>query len=202
MKEEKTSNQHLKTFFDMLLSGSFDPGHYFGGRVNVEPKPKYEQLGDGFELRPIDDGGYSHLYKDDKKVTSHVFRKGGSCIGFKDGYCILIVYSKKRKTKKDPSKYTYGKHVIINEQGKIVLEQEDSFKYPGLPGGNVAKIGDDYYNLLTGECIFSHPRTSINGKTKIILEHSFSFDHYKVKHESGIYSIDKLTCEITKIDEV
>lgn len=204
-EEQFNANNALQDFLSVLHNG----GSYFGGgsiftdlEDSKEEKPKYEQLGDGFELRPIDDGGYSHLYKDDKKITSLIFRKGGMCGGFKDGYCSLILYAKKRKTKKDPSKYTCGEHVLINTCGEIVLENRNSLDDPYHIGGNVGSIKNNYYDLRTGEVIFTCSNSGIRGENYIILEHRFSYDHYDVQKEPGIYKIDKETCKITKIDNI
>lgn len=207
-KKEFNSNKAIQDFLSTLHNGGCS---YFGGgsifadlENSKEEKPKYEQLGDGFELRPIDDDQlkYSHLYKDDKKITSLIFRKGGICSGFKDGYCSLILYAKKRKTKKDPLKYTTAQHVLINTNGEIVLENKNSLDHPYHIGGNVGKIKNNYYDLRTSELIFTCSNSSIVGKNYIILEHRYSFDHYDIQKEPGIYKIDKETCKITKIDNI
>lgn len=127
---------------------------------------------------------------------------GGICSGFKDGYCSLILYAKKRKTKKDPSGYTRGKHVLINTNGEVVLKSEKYLDNPYHIGGNIGKIKDNYYDLRSGESIFTCSNTRIVGEHNIILEHRYSFDYYYVQKEPGIYQINKETCKITKIDNI
>jgi hypothetical protein len=186
----------------------------FGG-LTKEPKKvnPYEDLNDGFELRPIKLSKkesensrivglkYSHLYKDGVKVSDEIFRKGGLCSGFKEGYCELIHYTRTKEPKKNDNGFSFGTHVIVNTEGKVCLSGK-SLDSPYHTGGNVGSVGDYYYNLLTGEKICHRPRTIIVGGEYLYLEHRYNFDYYEVKIPVGVYKLNKITLELTKIDEI
>lgn len=196
----------------MLSNGGLS--RFFGG-LPKEPKPvnPYESLNDGFELRPIEilaEGGqfvldnklkYSHLYKDGVKVSDEIFRKGGICHGFKDGYCNLIHYVLEREHEEKRLGFSSGESVIINTDGKICLTRE-GLDYAYHSGGNVASMGGYYYNLLTGEKIFPKPASVITGGEYLYFEHRYNFDYYEVKIPVGVYKLNKITLELTKIDEI
>lgn len=174
----------------------------------AEGRSIYESLGNGFELRPIvmkdKDGNevenrqkYSHLYRNGVQIGSKIFRKGGAGGDFKDGYCQLIHYTKKRHG------YDFGIHVIINESGDIVLSGTEISSYPHHCGGNLGKLKDCYYNLLTGEPIIEGSSSEhIDGKNYLLVSHKYEWYSKTVKMPLGIYRINKSTCEIEKIDEV
>jgi hypothetical protein len=64
---------------------------------------------------------YSHLYKDGVKVSDEIFRKGGLCSGFKEGYCELIHYTRTKEPKKNDEGFSFGSSAIVNTNGKICL---------------------------------------------------------------------------------
>ena len=63
-------------------------------------------------------------------------------------------------------------------------------------------MGNYYYNLLTGEKIFPKPVSVIAGGEYLYLEHRYNFDYYEVKIPVGVYKLNKITLELTKIDEI
>lgn len=212
-------NKETKQMLDVMELASkmaFNGNLYniFGG-LTKEPKPvnPYESLNDGFELRPIElsekesensrivEMKYSHLYKDGVKVSDDIFRKGGICHGFKEGYCNLILYTRTNEPKKNDSGFSFGTHVIVNTEGKICLSGK-SLDTPYHTGGNVGSVGDYYYNLLTGEKICYRPSSVIMGVECLYLEHRYNFDYYEVKIPVGVYKLNKVTLELTKIDEI
>jgi len=69
-------------------------------------------------------------------------------------------------------------------------------------GGNVASVGNYYYNLLTGEKICYRPSTVIDGEEYLYLDNGYNFDYYEVKLPVGVYKLNKITLELTKIDEI
>ena len=175
----------------------------------VDPYP-YERLGNGYELRPIQilaEGGqvvlenrskYSHLYRNGEQVSDQVFRKGGMGGDFRDGYCSLIHYT--RDSKRDDG-FSFGTHVIINGLGEIVLSGTGISDYPSLCGGHLGKLKDTYYDLRTGEPVLTASSSgAISSKNLIILEHRY--DWYKKSLPLGVYTINKATCEVTKIDDI
>lgn len=199
-----------------LMSGAYLTmfEHIFGGNPkNNIPVNPYESLNDGFELRPIElsekesenskivNMKYSHLYKDGVKVSDDIFREGGLCHGFKDGYCVLINYKRTNEPKKNDNGFSFGSSVIINTEGKICLSGT-GLDYPYHTGGNVGSVGNYYYNLLTGEKICYKPSSVITGKEFIYLEHRYNFDYYEVKVPVGVYKLNKITLELTKIDDI
>ena len=212
-------DKETKQMLDVMTLASemaFNGGIYniFGG-LTKEPKKinPYEDLNDGFELRPIKlskkesensriiELKYSHLYKDGVKVSDEIFRKGGLCSGFKEGYCGLIHYTKTKEPKKNDNGFSFGAHVIVNTEGKICLEGK-SLDSPYHTGGNVGSVGNYYYNLLTGEKICYRPSSVITGVEYLYLDHRYNFDYYEVKIPVGVYKLNKITLELTKIDEI
>lgn len=209
-------NTEKQIDFNDLVSGAYLTmfEHIFGGNPNHEkPINPYESLNDGYELRPIELSDeesknsrivnlkYSHLYKDGVKVSDEIFRKGGSCNGFKDGYCVLIHYTRTNEPKKNDNGFSFGTHVIINTEGKTCLSG-NGLDYPYHTGGNVGSMGNYYYNLLTGEKICYRPSSVITGKEFIYLEHRYDFGYYEVKLPVGVYKLNKITLELIKIDEI
>ncbi len=205
--------QILAAFTQMMA----DPGftNFFGGMIReMDPEAKYpyERLGDGYELRSIElldskgnqlmnESKYSHLYHNGLKVTDLIFRKGGLGGKFNDGYCLLILYVQKSEHTQKGHGFDFGIHVIINELGEIVLKANGSCEYPSHCGGNVGKLKDTYYNLKTGEPILTASSSgAISSKNLIIIEHQY--DWYNKSLPLGVYTINKTTCEITKIDDV
>jgi hypothetical protein len=211
-KETKQMLDVMTLASEMAFNGNLY--NIFGGLVK-EPKKvnPYEDLNDGFELRPIEilaEGGqfvldnknkYSHLYKDGVKVSDEIFRKGGLCHGFRDGYCVLIHYVLEREHEEKRLGFSSGDSVIINTDGKICLSRE-GLDYPYHSGGNVGSVGNYYYNLLTGEKICYRPSSVITGVECLYLEHRYNFDYYEVKIPVGVYKLNKITLELTKIDEI
>ena len=212
-------DKETKQMLDVMTLASemaFNGGIYsiFGG-LTKEPKKvnPYQDLNDGFELRPIEilaEGGqfvldnknkYSHLYKDGVKVSDEIFRKGGLCHGFRDGYCVLIHYVLKREHEEKRLGFSSGDSVIINTDGKICLSRE-GLDYPYHSGGNIGSVGNYYYNLLTGEKICYRPSSVITGVECLYLDYRYNFDYYEVKIPVGVYKLNKITLELTKIDEI
>jgi hypothetical protein len=209
-------NKKIMDIMTLASEIAFGGGYEFlFGGLPREPKKvnPYQDLNDGFELRPIElteeqsknqriaDMKYSHLYKDGVKVSDNIFRKGGICHGFKEGYCSLILYTITNEPKKNDSGFSFGIHVIVNTEGKICLSGK-SLDSPHHSGGNVGSVGDYYYNLLTGEKICYRPSSVITGEEYLYLEHRYNFDYYEVKIPVGVYKLNKITLELTKIDEI
>jgi len=212
---DKETNKEVLDMMKLALEMAFNGGYNIFGGLVKEPKPvnPYESLNNGFELRPIIlskkesensrivNSKYSHLYKDGVKVSDNIFRKGGLCNGFKEGYCGLIHYVRTKKLKKNDEGFSFGNGVIINTEGKICLSK-GGLDYPYHIGGNVGSVGDYYYNLLTGEKICYRPSSVITGGEYLYLEHRYNFDYYEVKIPVGVYKLNKITLELTKIDEI
>ena len=200
----------LRTFAKMAID---NPDIYtiFGGMQQApkEASP-YDDLKHGYELRPIEmkdkkgnsipnDKQYSHLYRDGEQISKEIFRKGGMCNGFKDGYCTLIHYVKEEGKNEDG--FSFGIHVIVDAFGKIVLCGKGITDYPSHVGGNVAHMNDTYYNLLTGEKImYASSSSVINGANAIIVEHRYDWRNDKIP--LGVYRLEKMTCKLEKIDEI
>jgi hypothetical protein len=212
MKED--SLKSIAAFMQIASQPGF--ASIFGGMIQdsdpVDPYP-YERLGDGYELRPIEilaEGGqfvldnreeFSNLYHYGLKVSDEIFRKGGMGGKFVDGYCSLIQYIQKSEHTQKRHGFDFGTHVIINQLGEIVFKANGSCDYPSHCGGNVGKLKDTYYNLKTGEPILTASSSgTISSKNLIIIEHRY--DWYNKSLPLGIYTINKTTCEITKIDDI
>jgi hypothetical protein len=202
----------FKIITEMAVNGNLS--RFFGGSSQSQQKSPYENLKNGFELRPIEmkdsEGNsvenresYSHLFRNGVQIGSKVFRKGGLSNGFRDGYCDLILYTQKEPHTQKRHGFDFGIHVIINESGDIVLSGEGITSYPHHCGGNLGKLKDCYYNLITKEPIIECSSSEhIDGKTHIFVTHKYDWYSKIVKMPLGVYQINKMTCEITKIDEV
>jgi hypothetical protein len=135
---EKERKQILDDAITLATEMGFNGGFndMFGG-LTKEPKPinPYESLNDGFELRPIElskkelenpriiNSKYSHLYKDGIKVSDNIFRKGGICIGFKDGYCGLIHYVRTNEPKKNDEGFSFVIVLLLILKVKFVYHK-------------------------------------------------------------------------------
>lgn len=205
--------QAMNTFLAIARNSGYGFETIFGGLGEPEEHCPYERLGSGYELRPIKilaEGGqfvldnrekYSHLYHNGLKVTDFVFRKGGMGGEFIDGYCSLILYKQKEEHTEKKHGFDFGIHVIINQLGDIVLEGTGISSYPSHCGGNVGKLKDTYYNLKTGEPILTASSSGvISSKNLIIIEHRY--DLYNKNLNLGVYTINKETCEVSKIDNI
>ncbi len=169
------------------------------------PNENSINLGNGFKLVPIDmndnDKEYSHLYQGDIKVSDDIFRKGGMCTGFKDGYVSLIHYLP-NKDKKGKEKFNLGTHVIVNEQGKLCLSGK-GLDYTHHIGGNLGTVGKYIYDMRNGNIVFRKDAKYFMGKDCIIIEHRYSFHNTnEFNHELGIFKIDLFTCEISKVCDI
>jgi hypothetical protein len=202
--------------YTQAMSGSGFSSFFSSMLSDESEKYPYDRLGDGYELRPIKltakeekdssvvNSNYCHLYHNDLKVSDNIFRKGGLGGKFKDGYCELIHYVRERKTTKYGTSYfTSGNFVIINHLGEIVLRGESfSSNHPTHDGGNLAHMKDLYYDLRTGKSFMVKSSTVINGKSNIIVEHRYDWYGKDLNIPVGIYSINKETCEVVKIDDI
>ena len=187
---------------------------YFGGR-SFEEKEKYphDKLGNGYELRKIEmkdakgkvidnRESYSHLYHNELKVSDEVFRRGGTCSGFKDGYCKLIHYTKKENHTEKKHGFDFGNHVIVNNLGDIALSRGSGLDYPYHIGGHLSSVGNYVYDLRTAKAIAPRSSTSITGINCIIIEHRYDWYDKEIKIPLGIYRIDFQTAELLLIDNI
>lgn len=180
--------------------------------LSLYEKPKgssYEQLGEGYELRPIEmrdsDGNlidnehkYSHLYKGGEQVCDLVFRKGGIGGTFRGGYCVLLNYELKS------GGFGVGTFVIINSKGEITIKADSPYSsnHPSIIGGRVASMGNCFYDMETGAKIAPKGSSGyIAGKTCVIFNHEYSW-YNEVELPLGVYKIDMATAEVTKIDDI
>ena len=148
---------------------------------------------DNFKLVPLDiennELGYSYLYKNGIKISNEIFRKGGLCSGFKNGYCNLIHYSNVEKGNVGQ----LGKSCIINSDGKIVLIQDNLIHYPYHLKGNIGYVEGKYYNLLTSELIVDAGSNygSLRSKDYLFIE-----NNYNKNYQKGVWKINWITCEV------
>lgn len=212
MKPKKETLDLFETFMQTEFLNESHLDYFFGGFPFTEPKKsQFEDLGDGYELRPIEltkeesedkylvDLKYSHLYHNGQKVSELIFRKGGTGGTFRDGYCQLIYYV---RDKNRDSGFSFGEHVIIDGLGKIVLNGGGFSDYPSHDGGNVAHMKELFYDLRTGKPFMVKSSDCIDGKNSIIVNHRYGWYGKELDIPTGIYKIDKETCEVTKIDEI
>lgn len=97
--------------------------------------------------------------------------------------------------------FSFGTHVIINRLGEIVLSGTGISSYPYHSGGHVGQLKDTYYDLRTGDPILTASSSgAISSKNLIIIEHRY--DWYNKDLPLGVYTINKETCEVLKIDDV
>ena len=169
-----------------------DPSNFFFLAMDsTKPKrPEFStDLNNGYELLSIsgkDD--YCHLYKDGKQISKEIFRKGGMCGGFKDGFCQLINYKITKNKKKYGGNYTFGEHCIIDETGKIVFRQEGMLDHIYLQGGMIVASDGKYYNLLTGEKI-AEGYSSVSSDDYIFVQNY-------IAGKQKVYEIEKKTGKV------
>jgi hypothetical protein len=205
------NSEQLKAFnliSKMIKSGDLDFENFFGGGSSVEKSP-YTQLGEGFELRPIEiknQAGkvienrdkYSTLWRDGKEVTDLVFRKGGVGGDFKNGWCDLILY------RKDPTKATgfdYGVWVLINRDGEVILESKKfSSNHPKYIGGIIGELDGYYYNLITKQKVAPTGSNRIITGSSIIIEHKYEWNDRELKLQVGVYSLSLDGSGLVKLD--
>ena len=214
MKTESKDLKQIMDFMTMLSQPHDSLGSFFGMALQ-EPKETYphERLGNGYELRQIEllaEGGqtvlenrnkYSHLYHNELKISDEIFRKGGICHGYKDGYCSLIHYTRSEDPKKSSEGFSFGTHVIVNELGDICLSKV-GYDNPSHIGGHLSSIGNYIYDLRSGNAIAPKSSTMIIGKTNVIIEHRYDWYDKEVKLPLGVYLIDMNTADIVKIDDI
>ncbi|MCK9273432.1 hypothetical protein M0P65_07895 [Candidatus Gracilibacteria bacterium] len=174
--------------------------------INEKSSPKTEEdLNNGFTLKFFNHNlngsenkeKYGTLYKDDHQISTEVFRVGGNCAGFKDGYCVLIHYKIRSDDPKHNS-YDFGTHVIVNELGEIRLKANTIMEYPYHIGGIVGCLKNSYYNLETGEIIldgtFSLGKKYV--KKNILKSSKYIFIEIKDNQKDYVYQIELLTGKI------
>jgi len=202
-------------FFTKMMSTPGFSGFFGGMPFPKKERSPYLDLGEGYELRPTEifteEGKvvetteqYFNLYHNGLKMLDLVFRKGGMCNGFKDGYCSLIHYKLKEKHTEERHGFDFGTHVIINMLGNIVLSSHSITDYPNHIGGHLGSSKGYIYDLRTGKAIAPKTSTSIKGTKSIIIEHRYDWETKEVNPALplGIYQIDLETCELLKIDDI
>ena len=126
---------------------------------------------------------YSQLYKTQGnqlvKLSDNIYRKGGMCSNFEDGYCSLIKY--------DKAEEGLGNHCIVNEKGEIAL-QGSTFNYPYHKKGVVASMDNKYYHLETGE-VLAEGSSSFSSKDYIFVQSRWDGPVVKIKFEDGSVEI-------------
>lgn len=176
--------------FASILNGAF-----------AGPKSKpvdRTQIGKGMQLIPDEElnrldkssqKDYCYLYKDGVKVSDMVFRKGGLFSGYKDNdYCMLIAYPGWIKNPKT----SFGNHVIIDLNGKIVMMAEKFMSGFYYLKGVLCTVDGTIYNLLTKEPIVKHNGTTLKSDKYLFAENSYSFAGHE-KFEKGVYKIEYAT---------
>ena len=188
----------------------------FGGASSTKD-PNNEPLGEGYSLQLIEasqkpksleyrtEERYGYLFKDGVPISATIFRKGGSCNGFKDGYCSLIQHQIVPDTDseiKGALRFSYGSHCIVNAQGEIALNGGEFSKYPCHIKGHIGAIEQVYYDLRTGEAILKSSSSNdiLRGATCMYIEHRYP--HRDSVIPTGIYTINYETAIVTKIDEI
>jgi len=169
-------------------------------------KGSYIQLGDGYELRPIqkvnkngkivNDKKYCNIYCNGVKLSNKIFSKSRFSSTFKDGYCVLHWY--------DYDKFNCD--VLINKNGNIVLMNDSPLlsDYDDRSiyhiHGHLVLLNGDLYDLRNIQLLVKCVGFFICGKNGLIFEHRFStFNKYL---PFGIYLINYWDCTLKKIDDI
>ena len=179
---------------------SFLPSPHFSGLFSdSEISTTTKDLNNGFSLKYLETpsprgkvGNYGILCKDGIPISKKIFRTGGMCSGYKDGYCSLILY---KPDKKSPEGYDSGTHVIVDETGKVCLKADNMLHYPRHHKGIIATMNNTYYNLKTGDIILNGKyssdgyisSTSINSDSYIFVEGHFNGKNvvYQIDYKTG-----------------
>jgi hypothetical protein len=187
---KKSMNNILATY--MAMAG----GLPITNRYDEEAERKRErQCGEGIELVPVpeDELGeldprgkrtdFSYLYKDGKKLSDDIFRKGGMGGTYKDGYIGLMKYNPETKSEND--------WVMVDTEGNVVYTQKNRFGSLYHQGGIIVSDDNKLYNIKTGDMIVDHT-AKISSRDFLFVEVIWSSNGF----ESGVYKIDKQTAEI------
>lgn len=159
----------------------------FGIHLMSAMKVDENDLKEGFRLVPNkfkaykdDYSEYSHLYKDGKKVSNKNFRRGGLCSGFKDGYCMLLEYTKNKSGR-------FGTHCLVDLKGKVVFRQTKMFSPIYHLGGVIVVEDSIYYNLKDGKPIVKGS-SSVRSEKFLFVE-----NNYEKEYELGVHKIEYAT---------
>lgn len=166
-------------------------------------------LGEGCRLVRIDDGNkmqYSHLYKEEVKISDMVFRKGGLGGKFDSGYCCLLSYPDYKKDGKDTS--GWGNWCIVDTDGSIVIEV-GQFGHLYHSKGVIASValkldGCQYdskyqYNLKT-KTVICPDGSSVDSSKFLFVRTSYLSDDQKKYFKPGVYKIEYATGEYEIFD--
>jgi hypothetical protein len=159
---------------------------FYGANTDERDNDEY-QLGHGLSLvldKSIKDNKlrYCRLVKDGVQISDNYYRLGGLDSGFNGKpYASIILYKKVNAE-------AVGTHVIIDANGKVVLEGK-GLNYPYYFAGVIGQMDRVYYNLLTGKAI-------VKGSTAVESEsYYFVENKYNDEYPKGVYKITKATGE-------
>ena len=206
MKKKNKNFGDIDQIFNDFARINFGNGvieNFFNTIFDFDIGPQIPKTGDdlknGFTLKWIVDkegksvrNNYGYLCKDGIQICNTVFRKGGMCGGFKDGFCSLILYT----PNDSPEGYSSGTHVIVDETGKVCLSADNMLDYPYHIKGVVGKLGNIYYNLKTGEVILDGSFNSATYASKSIESEKYLF----AEGSKVVYQIELSTGKLTIIE--
>lgn len=196
MKDKKLNKFELTDFVEAMtmMTLLMKDGNFFGGMPRAQTPRNEGNLNDGYELIKIpremyseksSSTDYSYLYKNGKKISDIIFRKGGMCSGYKEGFVPLIMYTLNKKTKE----FDFGVHVIVDYMGRVVLAGTGMSEYPSHVGGIIGKLKDKYINLITSEEI-AFGSQSLKSDEYLFVEHRYGSYGEGLKFQTGVYKID------------
>jgi hypothetical protein len=209
MKKKNDNIVDVNEIFHSFMRANFGDfnflGNFFGSNLSEDKESTISRdLKNGFSLKYLETptprgkvGNYGILCKDGIPISKEIFREGGMCSGYRDGYCSLILY---KPDKKSAEGYDFGTHVIVDETGKVCLKAENMLDSLYLNKGVIATMGGTYYNLKTGEVILDGKYSSnsyINSSS--IHSDSYIFVEGHVDGKNVVYQIDYKTGQCTTI---
>lgn len=138
------------------------------------------------------------LTKDNVPIRNTLYRKGNLFCGSEKEplpkYFLLIKYQENAA-----KNYLESSYCILDNEGNEIKDFKNHLSSPYIVDNSILyKSNGSYYNILTDECYFERPTTTIDAGTHIIIEKIWDTNPEK----RGIFILNKQNGSIKKIEEV
>ena len=135
------------------------------------------------------------LTKDGVPIRNTLYRKGNLFYGKEEPlpkYFLLIKYSENKN-------YLDSSYCILDNEGNEIKDFKNHLSSPYIVENSILYTsGGSYYNILTDECYFERPTTTIDAGTHIIVEKRWD----KNPEKRGVFLLNKKNGNIKRIQEI